>query len=265
MFTHYRTQGFVLKKVDQGDDSQLFTIYTKDFGKLEVLGKAIRKIKSKLKSGVNLFSLSEIEFIQGKVYKTLTDAILIKKSQNLKGDFKKLKITYKFSDIFDNLVKESERDKKLWHLLNEFFEKLNSYKLPARIATPARSDAASSGERSVAGGPVTSHQLIYYYFTWNLLSVLGYSPELYNCTLCQKKLSPTKIFFSLKEGGLICSQCKELSKNIREISSDSIKIIRILVKKDWKMLKRLKIEEKELKSFRVVSDYYLSEIIEKNS
>jgi len=39
MFTHYRTQGIFLKKEDRGEADQLFTIYTKDYGKLEILGK----------------------------------------------------------------------------------------------------------------------------------------------------------------------------------------------------------------------------------
>ena len=89
MFFKYRTQGFILKKEDRGETDQLFTIFTRDFGKLEVLGKAIRKISSKLRSGMEIFYLSEIEFIQGKTYKTLTDIFLIKKFQNLRKNWRK--------------------------------------------------------------------------------------------------------------------------------------------------------------------------------
>jgi len=45
MFTYYRAQGFILKKEDRGEADRIFTIYTKDFGKLELLAKAVRKIK----------------------------------------------------------------------------------------------------------------------------------------------------------------------------------------------------------------------------
>ena len=105
MFTRYRTCGLIFKKEAQGEVNQLFTVYTKDFGKLEILGKAIRKISSKLRSGTEVFYLSEIEFIQGKTYKTLTDAILIGKFENIRTDLKKLRIAYKISGILDNLVK----------------------------------------------------------------------------------------------------------------------------------------------------------------
>ena len=83
-FTHYRTQGIFLKKEDRGEADQLFTVFAEDFGKLEILGRAIRKITSKLRSASSPFYLSEIEFIQGKTYKTLTDAILIDNFKNIR-------------------------------------------------------------------------------------------------------------------------------------------------------------------------------------
>ncbi|MBU2635445.1 recombination protein O N-terminal domain-containing protein, partial [Patescibacteria group bacterium] len=59
MTVHYRTQSFILEKTDLREADQVFTIYAKDFGKLKILGKAIRKIKSKLRPGAELFYLSE--------------------------------------------------------------------------------------------------------------------------------------------------------------------------------------------------------------
>ncbi|NQU82868.1 MAG: recombination protein O N-terminal domain-containing protein, partial [Parcubacteria group bacterium] len=78
-FTHYRTRGFFLKNEARGEADEIFTLFTSDFGRIRVLGRAIRKITSKLRSGAGLFYYSEIEFIQGKQYKTLTDAVLIDK------------------------------------------------------------------------------------------------------------------------------------------------------------------------------------------
>ena len=98
MATHYRTQGFIVKKTDRGETDQLLTIYTKDFGKLEILGKAIRKVKSKLRGGAELFYFSEIEFIQGKTNKTLTDANLIESFPNIRKNLKKLAIAHKIAE-----------------------------------------------------------------------------------------------------------------------------------------------------------------------
>lgn len=129
MAIHYRTQGFILKKTDRGEADQILTIYTKDFGKLEILGKAIRKIKSKLRSGADLFYFSEIEFIQGKAYKTLTDAILIEKFKNLRNDLTRLEIVNQIAQVLDNLIRGQEKDDQVWNLLEEIFKKLNNLQL----------------------------------------------------------------------------------------------------------------------------------------
>ena len=180
MAIHYRTPGFILKKDNRGEADQLFVIYTKDFGKLEVLGKAIRKIKSKLRSGTELFYLSEIEFIQGKAYKTLTDALVIKKFKNIRQNLEKLEVAYQIAIIIDSLLIREEKDENIWCLINEVFDKLEN---------------------------ANSLKIIYYYFLWNLMVFLGYQIDLYHCAVCQKKLSPQKLYFDAEENVVIDSSC----------------------------------------------------------
>jgi DNA repair protein RecO (recombination protein O) len=235
MFFKYRTQGLIFKKEERGEADQLFKVFTKDFGKLEVLGKAIRKISSKLRSGIEIFYLSEIEFIQGKIYKTLTDAFLIEKFQNLRKDLERLDIAYKISEVLDNLVKGQEPDENLWNLLNETFQKLNTCNLK----------------------PIT-YNLIYYYFFWNFISILGYKPELYFCPICQKKLKPEKLYFSSKEGGIICQDCSKKFKDKIEIKPEVVKILRKILEKDWKILSRLRNTEEYLRALEIISKDYSS-------
>jgi len=248
MATHYRTQGIVLKKNDRGEADQLFTIYTKDFGKLEILGKAIRKIKSKLRAGIDIFYLAEIEFIQGKAQKTLTEAFLIDKFENIRRSFKKLKIAYKISEVLDNLVFGQEPDKKIWQLLIGIFQELNNQKF-------------FNPEFRTEGLQTKNYLLLYHYFLWHLSSLLGYKLELYHCSLCQKRLTGGTLFFNPKEGGIVCSQCQEPLKSIKEISPDIVKILRFLTEKDWLTIKRLKIETSHLESLKIISHLYYSYIL----
>ncbi len=239
MFVHYRTQGFIFKKIDRGEADRLFTVHTKDFGRLDLLAKAERKIKSKLRGGLELFYLSEIEFIQGKTHKTLTDAILVENFPNLRKDLKKLRIAYQIAEVLDNLVKGQEPDNNLWQLFEETFSRLNANNLKPVI-----------------------YNLIYYYFLWNLFSLLGYGPEFYNCSLCQKKITPGKIRFSSKEGGIICQSCSQKIKSSGEITLETIKILRLILKKDWKTLSKLKFEAKYLKELTLLSQSYFLRIVD---
>jgi len=236
MAVRYRTHGFIIKKTDRGETNQLFTIYTKEFGKLEILGKAIRKIKSKLRGGAELFYLSDIEFIQGKTNKTLTDTILIESFVNIRKDLEKLALAHKISETLDDLIKGQEPDKEIWQLLSETFEKLNKEKIG----------------------------IIYYYFLWNFFSILGYQPELYRCSRCQEKLVPSIFYFGLDLGGVVCHRCVEEPKKSQAVSQDVIKVLRLLLKRDWRVLSRLKIEANSQKLLKKISENYLSEILDKN-
>lgn len=250
MFLHYRTRGFILKKEDRGEADQLFAIYAKDFGRLEILAKAIRKITSKLRAGAELFYLSEIEFIQGKTYKTLTDAILIERFENLRKSLPRLKIASRISEVFDNLVKGQEADERIWQLLNETFKKLNNWKIENSLKTEN-----------------CKLEIVYYYFFWNLISNLGYKPELYYCSSCQRKLKPEKLYFSKKEGGIICQSCFKKIKLATLgilIKPEIVKILRKILERDWKILSRLKVEKFYLESLEKISKSYLSKILEKN-
>ena len=230
MFIHYRTRGLIFKKEDRGETNELLTIYTKDFGKLKILGKAIKKIKSKLRSGAELFYLSEIEFIQGKTHKTLTDAISIEEFKNLKKNLRRLQIAYKISEILDKFIRGQESDERIWQLLIETFDRLNAPDLKPSIC-----------------------DLQYYYFFWNLLSFLGYQPQLYNCVLCQKRLTPENLYFNQKEGGLICEKCFKKVKSGIEVKPEVVKILRVIFEKNWVILSRLKIGKFHLNSLKTIS------------
>ncbi len=231
MFVHHRTKGIVFKKLDRKEADQLFSIYTKDFGRLEILGKAIRKATSKLRSGIEIFYLLEIEFIQGKSYKTLTDAVVIEKFKHLRKDLKRLEIAYRMRQVLDSLIKGQEKDKKIWNLLLEVFGKLNDSSFQNR-------------------------EIVYYYFLWKFLSILGYRPDLYNCSTCQEKLKPEALYFDLKREGIVCGNC--FSKDNIQISPETIKIIRVIIDQDSKITFRLKINDKDLKDLEEFSKHYLS-------
>jgi DNA repair protein RecO (recombination protein O) len=204
MTLKYRTKGFVFKKDERNESDQTFSVFTKDFGRLELKAKAIRKITSKLRAGIDIFYLSEIEFIQGKNNKTLTDASKIKKFDA------GLKILNQVSNVLDSFIKGQERDEKTFELLSEIFDKLDN-------------------------------KLAFQYFFWNFISLQGYHLETQNCAFCRGGLNQHDVYFSGKDGGVICKNC--LAPSIKQkVNSDVVKILRLILKKDWQTISKLKVE-----------------------
>jgi DNA repair protein RecO (recombination protein O) len=204
MMEKYRTKGFVFKKEELADADQTFAVFTKDFGRLELRAKAIRKITSKLRRDFDIFYFSEIEFIQGKNNKTLTDATKIRK---FGADSKHLN---QISEVLDGFIKGEERDEKTFELLNGIFDKLNN-------------------------------KLAFQYFFWNFVSLQGFHLETQNCASCHGKLNPYNVYFSAKDGGIICKNCS-IHGTKQKINSDIVKILRLILKKDWLTVSKLKVE-----------------------
>ena len=215
-----------IKKTDRGEFNQLLTFYTQDYGKLDILGRAIRKIKSKLRSGAELFYLSEIEFIQGKTYKTLTDAVLIESFPEIRKNLEKLRIAYQLAEVLDGLTPLEEKDEEVWQFIKEVFQKLNDYKSKGLLP-----DFGELSRKEAVKNLDLKLKIIYYYFFWNLVSLLGYQPELRRDSLCGRK-----------------------------IDLDLAKILKLILQKDWLTLSRLKLELKHLQLLKKASEWYHKEI-----
>jgi len=228
MAIYYRTRGFVFKKNDRNESDRIFSVFTEDFGRLEITAKAVRKITSKLRAGIDMFSFSEIEFIHGKNSKTFIGAEKTENLKNLYRDFRKIEIAYRISGILDDFIKGEEKDRALFSLLNETFNKLNNFQFPCP-----------------AGRQAGKFQLLFHYFFWNFMSLQGFHLEVGVCAVCLKKLNPYNIYFSAKEGGAICKNCVTLKKtcpeSCRRINSDVVKILRLILNKDWETICRLKV------------------------
>ena len=155
MAVHYRTEGIVLATRNRGEADRSFTIYTKDFGKLELWAISERKITSKLRGGLEKLCWSEIEFINGKSRKTLTDSSLKERYHNIRNNLQKLRVATRMAETLDETTSKEEPDKTALLLLLDSFSCLNNPQFPA-----------------------SSFRLLYYYFFWNLFSHLGWRPDL---------------------------------------------------------------------------------------
>ncbi len=236
MFVHHRTNAFILKEAQIGEADKIFTLFTEDFGKIDVLAKSIRKIASKLKGGTPLFSISEIGFIMGRSRRTLTDAVLINGFEDIKQNLENIKIARDIAWLIDNLIKGPQKDDRLWQLLLEVFAALNE---PKRTTQDAR--------------------LLYHYFFWKFISFSGYSPELYRCLVCRQRLEPRNLYFSSR-GGIICSSCEQhqkAGKTVIAVEPNAVRILREILINNFIGLGRLRHKEHHIDSLDKILDFYL--------
>jgi DNA repair protein RecO (recombination protein O) len=241
MTYHFSTIGFVFKKENKSEADQLFSIYTKDFGRLEILGKGIRKITAKLRSKIDLFYIISFRFVQGKTNKILIEAKVLKKFNQFKENLQKLQVAFKMIEILDKTLAKEEKDERIFKLILECFQTLEKME-----------------------DNLLKIKLIYYYFFWNLLSFLGYKPQLSFCVNCQRKIFPPKtISFCPSEGGIVCNFCVKKFKNCIPISLNELKTLKLLLEKRLNFVLKLRINTFFLSKLSKISKAYFSNFVEK--
>lgn len=127
----YKTQGIIIKKIDLAEADRVLTFYTKDFGKIKGLAKAVKKSKAKLKGHLELFVHSHLMLAQGKNTDIITSAETIESFPRLRKDLDSLAAAYYLAELADKLITEPEKDERIWDLLLSSFKKLETFQEPS--------------------------------------------------------------------------------------------------------------------------------------
>lgn len=124
------TQAIVLRRTDYGEADRILTLLTPDFGKLSLLAKGVRRARSKLAGGIELFSVSEITFIKGRgEVGTLISTRLIKHYGHIVTDLDRTMAGYELIKRLHR-VTEDEPEMEYFTLLADAFEALDDQSLP---------------------------------------------------------------------------------------------------------------------------------------
>jgi len=123
------TRGIVLRRTSYQEADRILTILTPDHGKVHALAKGVRKSKSKLAGGVELFSVSEIGFIHGRgELATLTTARLTINYSNIVQDINRTMLGYELIKLL-NKVTEDAAGEEYFNLLTDAFDALDQAKI----------------------------------------------------------------------------------------------------------------------------------------
>jgi DNA repair protein RecO (recombination protein O) len=121
-------QGVVLSRTDYGEADRIITFLTPDTGKVRVMAKGVRRQKSKLAGGIELFSISDITYIQGRGdLHTLVSSRLVTHFGNIVKDIDKTMFGYEMLKILSRVL-EDEGGPEFYELLTDSLGILNEPK-----------------------------------------------------------------------------------------------------------------------------------------
>lgn len=117
-----KTKGIVIKKVDFGEADRFITIFSEEYGKIELLVKGIRKSKKRDKSSVDLLTLSEFTFYKKNSNLILSSIDSTEYFYDIKKDLEKLEITSYILSIINEIVLYGEQKKEFFQRLKKALE-----------------------------------------------------------------------------------------------------------------------------------------------
>ncbi len=123
------TTGIVLTRTDYAEADRILTLLTPDQGKLRLMARGVRKIKSRAAGGIELFSVSEIGFMQGRgELGTLISARLLKHYGRIVQDIDRVQLGYELIRMLHRAT-EDRLEEEYFELLQQGFEALNDHSI----------------------------------------------------------------------------------------------------------------------------------------
>ena len=115
---NYSSKGIVLAKRNFSEADRIIVLYTENLGKLSLIAKGVRKLKSRKRGSLEVFNLISFSAAKTKGLDIITESQLEDAFSNVKKDLKKASLAYYFIEVIGRITKEGERNKRLFdHLL----------------------------------------------------------------------------------------------------------------------------------------------------
>jgi DNA repair protein RecO (recombination protein O) len=128
-----QTRGIVLSRTAYGEADRIVTLITPDQGKVRVMARGVRKLKSKLAGGIELFTVSDITYIPGKgEIGTLISSRMYKNFGNIVKDIERVQLGYELIKLL-NKATEDHPESKYYELLEHALEALNDAEIELEL------------------------------------------------------------------------------------------------------------------------------------
>jgi DNA repair protein RecO len=118
-------QAIVLSRIDYGEADRIITLLTPDKGKIRLMARGVRRAKSKIAGGIELFSVSDITYMMGKGdLGTMISARLDIHYGSIVKDITRVQLGYELIKLLHKIT-EDEPEEDYFDVLRQSFAGLN--------------------------------------------------------------------------------------------------------------------------------------------
>ena len=233
--SNVKINGIVLSESNMGDFDKMLTMLTPNVGKISCVAKGARRPKSALLAGTQMFCFGEYLVYKGTQTYHINSVEPIEVFYNIRIDLDKLKYAVHINKIIQDVTHENQNCYKILQLL------LNTLYV------------ISETDKNL--------DMILGIFKLRLLCILGFTPQILECTNCKEKENIN--YFSIKDNGVKCKICGKQDTSTIQISESTLNAIKYTVTAPPKKLYAFNIKEEALEEFKLLTKIYFNEKLEK--
>ena len=201
----FRTKAYVLRRTNYGEADRILNLIT-PLGKISAIAKGVRKEKSKLAGGVEMFCLIDVNIYQGKNdFGLITSAKMLNSYFNLLIDSPRLELASLILKKV-SLAAENSNSPDFFEIVNQTIPALNSQ---------------------------VNLELVEAWFWFNLTRACGEEANLYRDTTGAKLDQDTQYVWDVQEAALHAQPGGNIGAN-------EIKIMRLMLTSPLSVLTRIK-------------------------
>lgn len=196
----YRLEVIVLREYDWAEADRILTVFSREQGKLRLLAKGVRKIRSRKAGHLLPFTQSQLQVAAGREMPIITQAETIQAFASLREDLTLIGYASYIIELLDRFTYEEGEHLSLYRLLLNTLQRLTH--------------------------PALDPHITLRYYEIRLLDAVGFRPQLTECAACNQPLQPEDQYFSNALGGVICPRCAPQHHNLRPVSVTALKYLR---------------------------------------
>jgi len=219
----YRVEGIVIRSMDYGENHKIVTLVTNSLGKVGVLIRGAKKVRSKHASLAQPFTYGEFTFVRTQGLGTLHYGEALSSHHLLRSDLDLSAHASYIAELMDRAIQDDEVNITHFEYLKACF------------------GALSEGK---------DYEVVTGLFEMKMLQLSGYSPVLEECIHCGNRVSPFKIAFY--SGGIVCSRCSANDATMNEISDSALKLLRLYKQIDIRRIGNITVSSETKKELTTI-------------
>jgi DNA repair protein RecO (recombination protein O) len=115
----YTAEGIILKRISTGEADRIITVFTKQFGKIRMVARGVRKITSRRAGHLEVFTHGVYTLHGGHTIDLVSEASTIRSGSLFDTDAPRLEYAYCTCELVDQLLADRQEHEDVFFLLRD--------------------------------------------------------------------------------------------------------------------------------------------------